>query len=579
TIRQIDLGNGAVTTVAGAPGQPGSGDGTGSAARFNAPTELAIDSGNKVVFVVDSGNKAIRRVALATGAVTTLPIGPASSIGGVAYDGAGNLYWSNPTESTIYKADATGALSGSTLVGGGINQPGETDGNSSQSRYTTPSWMAYDSIGARMYIIDAAAVRAYAPTGNGAVSTITGLNTTWTGAAGIAVSADGSKIYGAGNNCVQSATIVVPAASNVTTIGGTCGTPGIGADLLNGVHGLSVDFNGVVYLADVNNEMIRKIAAGGLGDIAGSPGVIGMSNGVAGAATFKAPLALATDGTSAYVGETDSGDIRKIDLASATVSTLVPGAPAVKVPAGLVLYMGTLWGVDAGNHTLITVDTTAGTMTVMAGTTGTAGHADGFATNATLNSPSGLTSDGNGMLYIADTGNNLVRSYNVATTEVKTVAGSLTAGATNGASGSATFNAPFDIVYAGGALYVADSTNNLLRKIDLGAAMVSTAAGTGTAGDDDGANATATLRTPWRIASDGHSLFFSESKTSSVIRRVDLATGDLSTFVGAVGKIGVQPGTLPASMNGPAGMAFLPTTGDMLVTDFNEGALVSIATP
>jgi hypothetical protein len=324
--------------------------------------------------------------------------------------------------------------------------------------------------------------------------------------------------------------------------------------------------------------MIRKIAGGTLGTVAGSAGSIGMTNGMGDAATFKAPLAVATDGTTAYVGETDSGDIRKVDLATATVSTLVPGAPAVKVPGGLALYMGKLWAVDAGNHTLISVDTGTGTMTVMAGTTGTAGHADGFATNATLSSPTGLTSDGKGTLYIADTGNNLVRSYNVGTTEVKTVAGSLTAGAGNGPATTATFNAPIDVAFAGGAVYVADLNNNLLRKIDLAAAMVSTAAGTGTPGDDDGPGATATLRTPWRIASDGHSLFFSESKTSSVIRRVDLATGALSPFVGAVNKIGVQPGTLPASMNGPAGMAFLPN-GDMLVTDFNEGALLSLVSP
>lgn len=576
TIRQIDLGNGAVTTVAGTPGVPGNVNGTGSAARFNAPTELAVDAFNKVVFVADSGNKTIRKVALATGAVTTLPIGTATAVGGVAYDGNGHLFWSNPTDHTILQADATGMLTGSTFVGGAPNQPGEVDGSNSVSRFTAPATLAYDSTSSRVFIVESAGVRVMANASGYTVSTVSGLNSNWAGSAGFAIAS--STIYGAGNNCIQSATVSGSAATSVVTLGGTCGTPGASATLFNGVHGLSVDFNGALYAADVNNDRIRKLSGGAITDVAGAPGLIGMMNGVAGATTFKAPLAIATDGTSAYIGETDSGDIRKVDLATASVTTLVPGAPAVKIPGGLVLAMGKLWAVDAGNHTLLSFDTGTGAMTVMAGVTGTIGHADGFAGNATLNAPTGLTSDGNGMLYIADTGNNLVRSYNLATTEVKTVAGTMVMGAMNGPAATATFNAPFDLVWAGGALYVADLNNNLIRKVDLAAATVSTLAGTGTAGDSDGAAGTATLRTPWRIASDGRSVFFSEGKTSSVIRRVDLATGDVSTFVGAVNKVGVQPGTLPASLNGPAGMALVPS-GDMLVTDFNEGALLSIVTP
>src|SRR5262249_14315149 len=120
--------------------------------------------------------------------------------------------------------------------------------------------------------------------------------------------------------------------------------------------------------------------------------------------------------------------------------------------------------------------------------------------------------------------------------------------------------------------------NNAIRKIDLGSSMVSNYAGTGTAGNQDGPGATATATTPWRVGNDGHSLFFSQGKTSSTLRRIDLATGIVSTFVGAANKAGVQTGPLPAAMNAPGGMAATPS-GDLVLTDFNEAAVLMIASP
>ncbi len=166
TIRKIETATWAVTTVAGSPGVPGSADGTGAAARFNQPTGLAIDGAGDL-FVADSGNSTIRKVVVASGAVTTLAgsAGVEGSSDGtgtaagfsrplaVALDGAGNLYVADAVNSTIRTVVvATGVVT--TLAGSPLVY-GSADGKGSAASFGNPSGLVLDGVG-NLYVTDIA---------------------------------------------------------------------------------------------------------------------------------------------------------------------------------------------------------------------------------------------------------------------------------------------------------------------------------------------------------------------------------------------------------------------------------------
>ena len=180
TIRKLVFATGEVSTLAGSAGNVGNDDGTGAGARFNSPEGLAYD-GTGNLLVADTANHAIRRVVLATGAVTTLAgragvPGSADGTGSsarfnapvaLASDGAGNLYVADSANHTIRKVGlADGAV---TTLAGLAGNPGSDDGTGSTARFTTPFGVASDGAGVlfvadsgnstvRMVILSSAAV-------------------------------------------------------------------------------------------------------------------------------------------------------------------------------------------------------------------------------------------------------------------------------------------------------------------------------------------------------------------------------------------------------------------------------------
>ncbi|MFO0578450.1 MAG: hypothetical protein U1A78_30975 [Polyangia bacterium] len=151
----IRLSTGAVTTLAGSAGLPGSTDGTGDAARFSSPQGVATDGAGSL-YVADYENHTIRKVVLGTGAVTTL----AGYVGqrrwqyspqGVAADGAGSLYVADTENRTIRKVVlSTGAV---TTLAGSAGQPGSTDGTGAAARFSSPYGVAADGAGS-LYVAD-----------------------------------------------------------------------------------------------------------------------------------------------------------------------------------------------------------------------------------------------------------------------------------------------------------------------------------------------------------------------------------------------------------------------------------------
>lgn len=309
------------------------------------------------------------------------------------------------------------------------------------------------------------------------------------------------------------------------------------AGLVNGIgrvarfnhpFGLAFDAAGNLFIADQGNVVIRKMTPATLvSTFAGSPGITGSANGLD-TATFFKPFGVATDAAgNVYVADAGNNKIRKIS------------------PAGLVSNF-------AG--------------------TGKAGSADGTDT-ATFNSPLGLALDKTGNVYVADYGNNLIRKISAAGV-VSTLAGTTIAGADNGAGKAATFNSPESLaVDAAGNVYVADNGNNLIRKISP-AGVVSTLAGSGMMGSDNGTGTAASFKSPFGIAVDAAGNVYVSDSGNNLIRKITPA-GVVSTFAGSGVKGASDATGTAASFNTPAGIA-IDAAGNVFVSDENNNLIRKI---
>jgi hypothetical protein len=392
---------GVVTTVAG-NGTSGTNDGTGSAARFDTPEYVVVDSAGNL-YVADTFNFTIRKVTPvgANWVVTTLA-GLAGSAGtndgtgsaarfyypeGVALDSATNVYVADGFNDAIRKVTPVGTnCVVTTLAGRAIGGPGSADGTGSTARFNTPFGVSLDSAD-NVYVADRSSDTIRKVTPAGVVTTLAGL-------AGHAGSADGANsaarfnepggvavdtkgnVYVAdwGNHTIRK---VTPVGTNgvVATLAGRAGVSG-GA---NGTgtnaefyypNGVAVDTNGNVYVADTANAAIRKVTpAGAVTIIAGGVNEPGSADGTGSAARFNLPYAVAVDSaTNVYVADYFNSTIRKV-------------AP-----------VGANWVV-----------------TTLAGWPGSFGGADGTGSAAGFYYPPGVAVDSAGNLYVASEYNNTIR--------------------------------------------------------------------------------------------------------------------------------------------------------------------------
>jgi DNA-binding beta-propeller fold protein YncE len=178
-------------------------------------------------------------------------------------------------------------------------------------------------------------------------------------------------------------------------------------------------------------------------------------------------------------------------------------------------------------------------VTTLAGTVDN-GSANGTGTSASFYLPQGITTDGTN-LYVADSSNHLIRKIVISTGAVTTVAGTGSSGSANGTGTSASFYYPRAITTDGTNLYVADKGNHLIRKIVISTGVVTTVAGTGSSGSANGTGTSASFYYPRGITTDGTNLYVTDSE-NHLIRKIVISTGAVTTVAGT-GSSGSANGT------------------------------------
>ncbi len=536
-VRKVSATDGTISAFAGTGSAGFSGDGgTAAAAKLNSPNGLAIDAADNV-YIADSGNHRIRKVSAADGTISTFAGngsagytasedgGPATaaklySPTSLALDQAGNVYIADYNNHKIRKVKAAdGKIS--TFAGIPAYSYGfEGDnGPATTAKFRNPWGVAVDSAG-NVYISDRSSYRVRKVDTAGVITTIAGNgNNGFSGDGGsatdaalsdvtmVVVNGSGSKIYlmDYSNNrvrLVSGGIITSVTAEYDTRVPNRRGDGGqVRFAGLNLPEGVAVDAAGNTYISDTYNHAIRKVDRSGVISTVAGNGPEGFSgdDGPATGAALRYPTGIAVDTAgNVFFADTNNHRIRRIDAATGIITTIAgngnsgfwgDGGPAtdasLNYPRGISLdpVTGNLYIADVNSHRIRQIQASSGRIYTVAGSgsTGYAGDGD-LATSAGLYYPNSVTFVAPDVLYVADTNHHVVRKFTAGGT-IATVAGSGSSGyAGNGLPAtSGKLYYPYSVaVDAAGIVYISDSGNNRIRKVDLDGKLW-TVAGTGAA--------------------------------------------------------------------------------------------------
>jgi sugar lactone lactonase YvrE len=384
--------------------------------------------------------------------------------------------------------------------------------------------------------------------------------------------------------CLALISVQVNAQYYISTVAGD-GTAGFSGDggtassaQLDNPGGVAIDADGNLYVADADNDRVRKveISTGNISTVAGN-GVGGYSGdgGPATSAQLNGPNRIAIDASgNIYISDTYNYRVRKVDVTTGNISTVAgngtrgfsgDGGLAINAQFsrsyGYGLAVDThenIYITDFDNNRLRKVDATTGLISTIAGI-GTAGDSGdgGPATNAQLWRPSDVALDTNGNIYIADYNNELIRKIDINTGIIFTVAGGGNSGDGSYAT-DAWLGLPRGItIDANGNLYIADGWHHSIRKVDNTTGYISTIAGNKTSGDsgDGGPATSAQLHDPHGLEIDANGDVYIADYENHRIRKLTttLANPDPSQFsfqsIGGEGGEGGKKVTADAAGN------------------------------
>lgn len=452
---------------------------------------------------------------------------PLGRVRGVAIDSQGNIYLADPDNALVLKISTGGILS----VYAGNGQAGHSgDNGPAVNASINPTDVAVDS-GGDLYIQDGESIRMVTPSGT--ISTIAG-----------------TGIYTNGGSSPDG-----PA----TTVS------------INALAGMAFDKTGILYFADSDNDCIRKISNGAIVTVAGSCGTPGNTGdgGAATSALLSLPKGLAFDSTGSmlYISDTGNSRIRALTVSTGTINAVVGPTPFA-APTNLAidsknnLYISDTSSIFTNSNVVYQYNLTAKTAPVVyVGTVGPGAFSG-------LNTPLGLAFDGNGNLYIADSGN--LRLQKVFSGAVSTVAGDgdFRYGGDKGEAINAQLNVPAGMALdKAGNLYFADSANNRVRTVSA-AGVISTIAGTGQPKSGDNPNPLlASFNNPSGVALDptGTYLYIADTGNGKV-RQMVLTTGAVTTMAGGGNQQAENILATNASLLSPVGVA-VDASGNVYVSD------------
>lgn len=638
---------GVITTVAGNGTWSSAGDG-GPATNasfvfqfgiYGSPNGVVVDKfGN--IFIADGNNQRIRKVEKATGVISTIAgtgIAGFSGDGGPAtaaeinfpdaidVDSSGNLYILDAQNYRVRKVNSSGIIT--TIAGNGTWGYSGDGGPATAAKLNIQLWsgLKSDNFG-NLYFCDGQNNRIRKVNSSGIISTIAGNGTYgYTGDGGpatnaqigeplsVAIDAFGNLYISLTNEVVRKVDI----SGTISTVAGN-GTSGYSGDggaataaSFNMLTGIAVDKIGNLYIADRQNEVVRRVNTSGIISTVAGNGTSGFS-GDGGSATLAQlwrPTGIAVDTFgNLYIGENTNMRVRKV-----TINTPLPSSPipiSVPVAALAGVYTATLT-VSNGSCSSISypisvtidstpvVDTISGLSTVNMGSTISLFNAStggvwsstntSIATVGSAGLVSGIAPGIDTIRYTIANSCGSVSSFKVITVNpiaasssckiITTIAGTGVSGHTGdgGPATAARVTYPLGIVQdRNGNIYFADYVDLTVRKIDT-IGVITTIAGGGTIFPGDGGPATsAVLQGPWDITVDTNgNLYFSDAHC---IRKVS-AAGIISTFSGThsvnsfAGDGGPASGAL---FNGPAGLA-IDRMGSIYIADVSNNRIRKIS--
>lgn len=515
---------------------------------------------------------------------------------GLAFDQAGNLYFSDAGNNNIRRIGTDGIIS--TIAGTGKAAYSGDGGPASKASLYQPTQMVFDSKG-NLLVADSAnhSIRMIAP--DGTITRYAGAGTQSAGGDGGPAILSG-LFFPLGLAIDSSGTVYISDTGNqriryVTTDGvintyagrGQAGYFGDNGDPLKAYFynptTLAFDNADQLYINDQSNLRIRRIQNDGRIVSWAGTGTKGAEGdgGLAKSANIS-PVSIALDAkNNLLIADGDNNRVRRVTIADGIIDTLAGNGISSYDPRNLYRKGDALYFSDGNAQRIRLFNLSTGAVSVVAGSGNTGFSGDGdTAFNAFLKSPRGIAVDSAGNLFFADSGNHRIRKVDTSN-NISTIAGNGTASSTGdgGAALSATLNEPVDLVFdASGNLFVAERSGQRIRKIAKDQ-TTSTVAGTGFGGAPDSETGTATdqtLNLPQGlfVEKDG-SLLIADSGNNRVRR---LTSGGKITTIAGTGNGSYDGDGGPAtsaSLNGPTGVT-ADDAGNIYISDTGSSAIRQI---